>query len=150
MHEQMEAVYKKAAESPSFRATAAHHRRPLVIDPKGKCYISPGQAFWDALSECFVSLVDVGYAQDMRAVFVDCLCVPVHPEPDAYVRMLADLAGTPSESAARAAFGVFAHFGRLIEEGALEDTDPGGAGWGRWLCSPPQTSTGSLPGTTSI
>ena len=81
MHEQMEAVYKKAAESPSFRATAAHHRRPLVIDPKGKCYISPGQAFWDGLSECFVSLVDVGYAQDMRAVFMDCLCVPVHPEP---------------------------------------------------------------------
>ena len=122
--EQMESVYKKAAESPSFKDAAAHHGRPLVFDPKGKRYVSPGQAFWDDPSERFVSLVDAGYAQDMKAVFVDCLCVPEHPEPDAYVRMLADLAGTPSESAARAAFGVFAHFGRLIEEGALEDTDP--------------------------
>lgn len=148
--EQMETVYKKAAVLPLFRAAAAHHGRPLVFDPKGKRYVSPGQAFWDDPSEDFVSLVDAGYAQDMRAVFVDCLCIPVYPKLDAYVRMLADLAGTPSESAARAAFGVFAHFGRLIEEGALEDTDPGGAGWGRWLCSPPQTSTGSLPGTTSI
>ena len=122
--EQMETVYKKAVESPSFRAAAAHHGRPLVFDPKGKRYVSPRQAFWDDSSERFVSLVDAGYTQDMRTIFVDCLCVPVHPELDAYVWMLADLAGRPSESTARVAFSVFAHFGYLIEERALEDTDP--------------------------
>ena len=95
-----------------------------MFDPKGNCYVSPGQVFWDDLSEHFVSLVDVGYAQDMRAIFVDCLCIPVHPEPDAYVWMLTDLTGTPSKSIARVAFGIFTHFGRLIEESTLKDTDP--------------------------
>lgn len=117
--EQMESLYKKASESPALKGSP----ELMIFDPKRKQYVSPSQAFWDDPSESFVSLVDSGYAPDMKDVFVNNYGVRMYPEQDVYIRMLKDLAGTPKEEAARAAFGAFAHFGRLIEEGVLETTD---------------------------
>ena len=121
---QMEAVYRRAAESPAAAAAAPKDpAEALIFDPTGKRYVPPAEAFWDDPSGAFVSLVDAGYAPEMRDVFVGHFGVRLHPEPEVYIRMLDDLTGTPREDAARAAFGVFAHFGRLVEEGVLTAAD---------------------------
>lgn len=118
-NKQMESIYKKAAESSAPKNSSDQ----LIFDLKEKRYVSPSQAFWDDPSESFVSLIDVGYAPEMREVFVNNFGVRMYPDPDVYIRMLEDLTGTPGEGASKAAFGVFAHFGRLIEEGVLKSTD---------------------------